>query len=146
MPPEISTSRKGKITRNEVIGMKKLLLAISILAAVIIFGILSINAYKKSSKNLSDMVSKTSDLAVAGKWSQARTMIDEVAGKWEKTGNIWSLLIDHFEMDNIEMSMEKSKKYIDARDTPLSMAELESLRFMIEHIYEKEAFSLENIL
>lgn len=79
------------------------------------------------------------------RWSAAKSGMEDIQKRWKKTESIWALLTDHIEIDNIEMSMIKSSEYITARSPALSLAELSNLKYMLEHIYEKETFSLENI-
>jgi peptidoglycan hydrolase CwlO-like protein len=125
--------------------MKKLILAVVILLVIIFSGILSLNLYSKTSRQLSKMVDSTYDFVNSGNWDGATKEVENIEKAWDKIEGVWAVLIDHFEIDNIEMSLKKSKRYIETKDLPLSLAELENLKFMVEHIYEKEKFSLENI-
>jgi len=126
--------------------MKKVLFASAILATIIISGIVTLKFYYNSSHQISEMIEGVSDSINSGQWDKAKKQVDDIEKTWSKTERIWAMLIDHFEIDNIEMSLKKSKKYIENKDTSLSLAELETLKLMVEHIYKKEAFELNNIL
>lgn len=125
--------------------MKKLILSLLILAAIIASGIYSIYSIKKSSMKIQDSIEKTSGLAQAKNWSGADSQIKQVEKEWNKTEKTWAILVDHFEIDNIESSIIRSKKYIETRDMPLSLAELDNLKFSVEHIYKKELINIKNI-
>lgn len=125
--------------------MKKLIISLLILVAIIISGIYSIYSIKRSSTKIQDSIEKTSGLAEAGDWSGANSQIKLVEKEWNKTEKSWAILVDHFEIDSIESSIIRSKKYIETRDMPLSLAELENLKFSVEHIYKKEIINIKNI-
>ena len=72
---------------------------------------------------------------------------EEVQEKWDKTKNKWAALIDHQEIDNIEETMHRVEMLIgDPEEKVELLSELNKLGFYLEHIPEREAFSLENVL
>lgn len=125
--------------------MKKILLAAFMLGAIITSGLMAQNFYSRSSKKLSEKISVLTHQVTAEDWDKAGSEIEDIEKMWSKTEKKWSVLIDHFEIDNIEMSLKRTKKYIESKDKTLSLAELEGLEFMISHIYKKEEFNLSNI-
>jgi hypothetical protein len=126
--------------------MKKLIASLILLCLIIFSGILSMNSIKKSSDKITGMVKNTSDLVASGNWSNASKNMESIQGSWDKTEKLWGILVDHYEIDNIEMAMTKSRKYIETKDTSMSLAELDNLKLMIEHIYSKESINIKNIL
>lgn len=126
--------------------MKKLLFASAVLLIIIVFGAVTLRFYNNSSEQISIKIEDVCDSINSGKWDEARKQISDIEKTWEKTEKTWDMLVDHFEIDNIEMSLKKSKQYIETKDAALSLGELETLKFMVEHIYKKEAFELGNIL
>ena len=125
--------------------MKKLLLALSIFVIIILFSILTMSSFKRSSQKISVMVEKSSKFISIGRWDDAQNQIVDIEKIWSKTEKTWALLIDHMEIDNIDISLIKSKKYIETKNLTLSLSELDILKFMIEHISDKELFNLKNI-
>lgn len=125
--------------------MKKIILAAFMLTAIIISGLLTTNFYSRTSKELSEKISALTDYVTSGNWHMADSEIENMEKEWSKTEKKWAVLIDHFEIDNIEMSLKRTKKYIESKDRTLSLAELEGLNFMINHIYKKDEFNLSNI-
>ena len=125
--------------------MKKLLLALSIFVIIILFSILTMSSFKRSSQKISVMVEKSSKFISIGRWDDAQNQIVDIEKIWSKTEKTWALLIDHMEIDNIDVSLIKSKKYIETKNLTLSLSELDILKFMIEHISDKELFNLKNI-
>lgn len=125
--------------------MKKVILAIIVIILITASGTLTSRMYYRSSTNLTKMLRNVSEHINSNNWEDAEKEIEEIEKLWGKIEKSWTVLIDHFEIDNIEMSLKKAKKYIEAKNVPLSLGELEGLNFMLEHIATKEKFSLENI-
>ncbi|MFA5882196.1 MAG: DUF4363 family protein [Eubacteriales bacterium] len=79
-------------------------------------------------------------------WQQAEKNFSQLNSSWNRTSPKWTTLIDHQELDNINISMSKAKKYMDTKDLPGSKTELAELKLLFKHIPEKEALNLKNIL
>lgn len=125
--------------------MKKLIVSMVIFISIIASGLLIIRYFKNTSRNLTYEIENISSLVRENNWEDAKSNIKILQKNWDKTENIWAFLTDHIEIDNIEMSMIKSAQYIESKNTSLSLAELENLKYMVDHIYEKELFNLMNI-
>jgi hypothetical protein len=125
--------------------MKKFIISLIALLAIIVSSSMTVRYIHSSSSKIVGSIEYTSSLINNGKWIEAKSAIDDIDSKWDDTEKSWALLTDHIEIDNIEVSMLKSKEYIRTKNLPLSLSELENLKFMIEHIYEKEKFNLKNI-
>ncbi|MGE5458328.1 MAG: DUF4363 family protein, partial [Methanococcaceae archaeon] len=65
---------------------------------------------------------------------------------WNHMKDKWALLLDHQEIDNINISLSKMKEYIKGKNKNDSLAEVSTLKLLFIHIPEKEAISLKNIL
>jgi hypothetical protein len=126
--------------------MKKFIIALIVLIAILSTSVMSIKSFKKSSNEIVAMVEITYDLVTNHRWKEASDEISKVETKWNKTENFWAMLIDHMEIDCIEESLTKSKNYIETQNISLSLAELDTLKFAVEHIYKKELVNLKNVL
>jgi hypothetical protein len=116
-----------------------------VLVAILYSGLLSSKYINASSNSMTDMIDNASTMVEKGRWDDAVNQIQKLENRWDSSEGVWGILVDHFEIDNIAMSMKKSRKYIEAKSLPESLAELDNLKFMVEHIYEKERFNLKNI-
>jgi hypothetical protein len=79
------------------------------------------------------------------KWDKVRLEMSTVQKTWSGTEKVWTLLLDHIEIDNIGNSLAKMTNYIKAKDKNLTLGETASLRKFIRHIPDKEGFKLKNI-
>jgi len=124
----------------------KIIGAIAILTAIIIgISAYSINLLKTTSDNLVSYIEKIDNSAKAGDWDEAQEQFFKFTEYWLKVHEKWAILLDHAEIDNIDDSMAKLKKYIEVKDTSASVGEAAALMQYIKHIPEKEALSLVNI-
>ena len=81
-----------------------------------------------------------------GKWYDAQAQITSLEDKWKGIKDGWAMLLDHQEIDNIELTLSRLKEYVKNSNTSDSLAEVSALKMLFEHIPEKEAVSLKNIL
>ena len=126
---------------------KTLIISIIGLLAIIIFSIFIQNYLKKSSDELVKKIEELSNLVEADKVNEAILLRDKIKEIWEETEDKWAVLIDHNELDNIEETMHRVEILIGEDDEKAELlSELNKLGFYMEHIPEKEKFSLENIL
>ncbi|HHW61905.1 MAG TPA: DUF4363 family protein [Syntrophomonadaceae bacterium] len=79
-------------------------------------------------------------------WEAAVEENAKLEQAWNGEAKWWPIFLDHQEMDNIEFCMARLKGYINGQDYSLSVGQLSELKLMIQHIPEKEAVNLKNIL
>ena len=79
------------------------------------------------------------------KWEGAQELTNYAQQKWKDDGTWWSILLDHHEIDSIDINLERLGKFLAMQDVPRSLGELTTLRLIFEHIFDMEAFTLENI-
>lgn len=128
------------------INIKTILLITVLVLIIIISGVITLNYLYRSSSKLETNINSAYSAVSKTQWELAENQLKEFETNWKKTKYIWAMLVDHFEIDNIDNSFVKSKQYIESKDYPSALSEVDSLRQYILHIPRKENFSLENIL
>jgi hypothetical protein len=125
----------------------KVFIFILLIAAVIVTsGILTQNYLTRSSKDLEDKLSAIEGYTTTNNWVKAEQGLKEVDSNWSNVKNKWSILIDHQEIDNIDITLKRMEKLIQSKDTPSALAEAAVLINYVKHIPRKEAPEIENIL
>lgn len=122
--------------------------ALSILIlAVMIFGIsfISQRILYATSFEMEKDISRVEDSTVSNDWDNAQESLKKVREKWSGTKKTWAMLIDHMEIDNIDITLTRVEQYILCKDTPSALAEASALMKYVRHIPRKEALSLENV-
>ena len=71
--------------------------------------------------------------------------MEDIEKKWRDTNDIWSIISIHQELDNIEQALIKTKSNINDGDLEDALQEIETAKFFIEHVKDREEFNLKNI-
>ena len=125
----------------------KIIISITVLMAIIIsISVYSFRTLSSSSEKLDGEVALVEKCVKGGDWQKAESNLSSVKSQWDRTKKVWTMLLDHFEIDNIENTMSKLSKFIETRNMPLSLSETASLRQYIRHIPESQSFEIKNIL
>jgi hypothetical protein len=80
------------------------------------------------------------------KWEVAQKELRTAQQRWDKNKTWWAVLLDHQEIDNIDISMNRLEKYIETHDVSLSLGEVSALKLRVDHISDTEKLNLRNIL
>lgn len=78
-------------------------------------------------------------------WDEANSSLKKMENDWEKTKNLWSVLITHQEIDSIDITLKRLEEFVRLKSSVLAAGELSSLRLLVDHIADTEAFNLRNI-
>lgn len=81
----------------------------------------------------------------AQKWEGAIRELTIVQQNWDENNTWWSILLDHQEIDTINLSLRRLKRFIATQDVTLSLGEVSSLKLLFENIHDKDKFTLKNI-
>lgn len=79
------------------------------------------------------------------KWEGAQDKLYTAQQNWDKDSTWWSIILDHEEIDNINMNLKRLEKYLGVQDVSQSIGEVTILKLRFEHIFKTEKFTLENI-
>lgn len=126
--------------------MKTLIATLVLFAVLIGFGTF---AYYYIDHTADKLVSQASLVERHGNkenWSQAEKDFSGLHSAWISSSTKWTVLIDHSELDNINISLAKVGEYIKAKDIPGFKSEVAELKLLLKHIPEKEALNLKNVL
>jgi len=80
------------------------------------------------------------------KWEVAQKELNTAQQRWDKNKTWWTVLLDHQEINNIDISMNRLEKYIETHDFSLSLGEVSALKLQVDHISDTEKLNLRNIL
>lgn len=124
----------------------KVIMSIVLLTAVIIVvSAITQKVLFTTSGELEKYLAGVENDTVSGSWENADKSLKKVKEKWAGTKDIWAILIDHQEIDNIDVTLSRMEKFILSKDTSSALAEASALMKYVRHIPRKEALSIENI-
>ncbi|MBF7083971.1 DUF4363 family protein [Desulfallas sp. Bu1-1] len=125
--------------------MKIYLGVLAALVLVLAIGFTSVSQLEKTAGQMVVGFDRLDRAIAVGNWDVAREGVDKARNIWSRHKKWWAVVIDHQEIDNIDMAFARITKYIGMQDRAMASGELAVLRQMLEHIPEKERVSLQNI-
>ncbi len=124
----------------------KPILIISVLTILIIAGgLLTLHALDSDSQKLYDSLAELEKDIENQNWDSASKKLEEFHRRWDTTSSFWSMLIDHYEIDNVELLLSQLASYVKTEDKSEAMSQLVSLKTLIKHIPSKEHVNFQNI-
>ncbi len=125
--------------------MKVWVIAMIGLILFIGLGIYTQNQLVKTSLHFTKEIKKIDVLIEQQQWKPASKKLFVFQNQWKKTKPFWAMLIIHREMDSIDEALVRTKKAVQSKNASEAQMELGSLKHYIQHIPERERFSLVNI-
>lgn len=123
-------------------------LVVIMVFALIIFlgiGIYSEIWISNTAQEISIEVSKLEEMLHNRNWDEAALLITIIQTEWSSIEERWDIIVDHREMDEIDLALTRSIKFIEAESLDLALAEVAVLKHMVLHIAKKESFKILNI-
>lgn len=125
--------------------MRVVVISLLIIGFCLGLGLYSYEYLVTSTNQMLEQTSHLNRLIEEEQWLEATVQLNKIHHRWKKEQKIWSLLINHQEIDNVELTLARLQRYIQDRNKVESLVENSVLQHWIEHIPEKEAVSLANI-
>ncbi|WP_168190171.1 DUF4363 family protein [Caloramator sp. E03] len=122
-----------------------IIFSLSILTAIIILEVIIYIYLRNTSNLILKNINNTENFIKSDQWNKAKSSIESASKEWNKIEEIWALITNHHEIDNITVSLKTAKEFIDTKEKADALASLESLKHYISHIPKMEKISLENI-
>lgn len=126
--------------------MKVLLSILLILVILIGFSLWTQSYLDKTAEKMLSPLKNVEASITKNDWNTATKNIKLLKNTWESNKHKWEILLDHHEIDMIDMSLSKVVKLVELKDSLQVLPELSELRLLIAHIPDKESLSLSNVL
>jgi len=85
-------------------------------------------------------------LVASDQWDEASLKIQQTYDHWTKLHDWWSIFLNHGILNNIEISYKRLSQYVKYKEKSHSMAELNTLIFLLQEVPKSETLKLNNIL
>ena len=124
---------------------KETIICIFIIILIIGLDIITQNYTKKSTIEITDCLSKLKDEIENENLENAKLKIEELDNKWDNRHEKLAYYIEHDELEKVDTAIVQVQSFVENDDIPSAMAELETGKFVLEHIERKYKFNLQNI-
>lgn len=129
--------------------MRDAIIIISIILIIIVGDLMMQNYLSKTTEELLTDLNKLKDKAIKTKEKNERdeiiTLANNVNKKWQEISKIWSIIIVHQEIDNLEQAFTRAKSSIENGDLDEAIPEIEEAIFFTNHVRDRERLTLKNI-
>jgi len=130
---------------KQAAAIKTIAAIIAITAAIITVSVFAQKLLFHDSDQLVRSVEKTEEGIKKNDWEQAENQIDQIMRQWEDTKKTWSALVDHQEIDNIDVTVSRLQTLVRSKDDASALQEAAALKKFVGHIPNKEKLTLYNI-
>lgn len=91
------------------------------------------------------LLESVEDSIIVQKWEGAQADLNIAQQNWKADDTWWSIILDHQEIDNININMKRLEKFIGLQDVSQSLGEVTTLELLFEHIFDTELLNFKNI-
>lgn len=86
-----------------------------------------------------DILKENPDKEVAMKHAE------EVYSKWEDKDDVMAYYIEHNELEKVKTALTSMKSFVETEEYVQAVEAIDRCMYILDHIYERERFSLDNI-
>lgn len=98
-----------------------------------------------STVRISDALQPISAAIEREDWDQAALLLEDFQEFWHKNSSLWHVIIDHQEIINIEVPLDKLTHYIAEKKAPEAGENIVEMQYWLEYIRRIEKITLNNI-
>jgi hypothetical protein len=126
--------------------MKTWLVSLAVMVGLIGFGLTVQNIMERQSADLIKKLDQVQFCINTQRWPTAKANLGSLAQKWRATKPFWALLIHHQEIDAIDSALIRLLRSVESESFDDSQTSSGELRHFLQHIPEREKFTVVNIL
>ena len=124
---------------------KEIIICIFIIILIIGLDIVTQNYTKKSTIEITECLSELKSEIENENLENAKLKIEELDKKWDNKHDKLAYYIEHDELEKVDTAIVQVKSFVENDDIPSAVAEIETGKFVLEHIERKYKFNLQNI-
>lgn len=85
------------------------------------------------------------ELISSEKWSEITRLEKKLSSSWENNQVFFSLIIDHAELNDLEISLAKINSHVKEKKKSELLPELEISQRLIQNLWQQEKLSWQNV-
>lgn len=126
--------------------MYKEISIIIIVIALILFLDVITNSYTSNATNiLSEELNVLREYVLSEKEEKINKQMEEIENKWERYNEVLAYYIEHDELEKVETELTTLKGGLEVKEYTHCIGNLDATIFILEHIQDKEKFSIQSI-
>ena len=124
---------------------KEILIIIIVLVLVVSLDIITNNYTTYAADSLSEELSELRDFILKKDKNNINKKIEEIDKNWDEYNQILSYYMEHDELEKVGNGLTALKAHLDVEEYSDSIENLDENIFLLQHIQEKEKFSIKSL-
>ena len=129
---------------------KEIIFSIVIVVVVVVGNVVTQNYTHKSFKNTTTELEELKQELLSESnedidWDNAKEKFSALQTEWRNSFEKLAYYIEHDELEKVDTAIVQVKSFVENEEIPSAIAELETGKFVLEHIERKYKFNLQNI-
>ncbi len=116
-----------------------------IASAIVVSGVLSQRYLDETAGGLAALLQRVERALVSEDWGECEQAFSAFERRWRVVRRNWGVVVDHMEIDNVDMRVARLKVFIQEREADEALAECSEALLLIRHIPERERLNWRNI-
>lgn len=125
--------------------MKKIIVSFTIFLSMLGCMFFSVSYLSKVNRDLIKLSDTLEKQVSNQQWKEAYATSMTFTEKWKKYSSVLSVYVNHLEIDNIDNELWKLSQYTKCENKDESLASLHVIKFFIDHIFNLEKITWQNI-
>ena len=125
--------------------LRELVICIIIILSILVLDVFTQNYTQKSISIVTEQLAELKNYVLEENKEVIQSSIDNIDNDWKRMYSKLAYYIEHDELEKVDTAIVLMKGYIETDDYSSAIAELDGGKFVLEHIQEKNSFSLKNI-
>lgn len=126
--------------------MKRLYIALGLIALALFICVFSSKAVEKSSLQMRSELKKAGELIVSENTQMAEQSLAETEKTWEKTETLFSFIVDADKIEEMNVGFAMIKAHLEDKNTEHALERLRECVLLLQEITENEKLSIKNIM
>ena len=126
--------------------MKRLYIALSLIAIAVFICIFSSNAVEKNSSHMRDELERIGTLIYEGKTDEAESSLKKTKETWKKTETLFSFIVDADKIEEMNVGFSMIIAHLKDGNDEHALERLRECELMLDEISENEKLNIKNIM
>lgn len=123
--------------------LKEIIISITIIVVIVSLDFFTQNYANESIKQTTTMLNDLKEKIKKGE--DSTNNVDGLVANWENRRKKLAYFIEHDELEKVDTNLTNLKSYIEVSDFDMAINSIDESKYILEHIKQKNSFSLVNV-
>lgn len=125
--------------------MRVVIMTLITTIVILVFSIYSVYTLDSTATEMLKVLDEIDKAVNEKDWELALNQSLVLREQWRENQFLWTILLDHSVIDNIQLSIAHIKAFITSQDLPQVKAEIAGLYLFLKDIPENEKLTIQNV-